>query len=184
MSLWSMYTWYSQLLLTMVHLKDILGQLNVNVNIALLDSILDHVLKEFVDCRWNKCAWTLQEYFVSRVIHFYTEDWKLYLPISKTEYTNHKMFATIKQGMKAVTSLDVDSLAVLKPGSQDTCKELHLAMICNTRMKEDMVYSLLSIFKITIEAIYSHDEMPHALGHLLEALLTTSSNITILAWTG
>ena len=51
-------------------------------------------------------------------------------------------------------------------------------------MKEDMVYSLLGIFKITIEAIYSHDEMPHVLGHLPETLLIKSSDVTKLAWTG
>ena len=43
-----MYTWYSQSSLKMVLLKDILGQLNLNVNAVLLDNILDYVCSEGV----------------------------------------------------------------------------------------------------------------------------------------
>ncbi|KAF8550291.1 hypothetical protein OG21DRAFT_1548085 [Imleria badia] len=36
---------------------------------------------------WNTRAWTLQEYVASKIIHFYTEDWILYLDL---EFPNHK----------------------------------------------------------------------------------------------
>lgn len=185
MSLRSMYRWYSDSSLTIVHLKGVFQQLEVDVD-TLLD-ILDGLLKEFVDCRWNKRAWTLQEYFASRVIQFYTEDWKPYLPIdrySDADPVNHKTSFAIKRGMQLVTGLDADSLAALKPGTDDARQKLGLASTRKATRKEDMAYSLLGVFKVTIEAIYGDDEVPRALGRLLGALLTKSADVTILAWTG
>lgn len=185
-SLRSMYRWYSESSLTIVHLKGVHRQLEVDFN-TLLD-ILDKLLKDFVECRWNKRAWTLQEYFASRVIHFYTEDWSPYLPIepnsSDTHSTNHKDLRAIQRGMELVTGLDAARLAALKPGSTDAREKLRLASTREATRREDIAYSMLGIFKVTIEAIYGDDEVPRALGRLLGALLTQSADVSILAWTG
>ncbi|KAF8553994.1 hypothetical protein OG21DRAFT_1140929 [Imleria badia] len=185
-SLRSMYRWYSESSLTIVHLKGVLRQLEVDLN-TLLD-ILDQLLTEFVGCRWNKRAWTLQEYFASRVIHFYTEDWKPYLPIdvhsSDLHPTNHKDLRAIQRGMELVTGLDAVRLAALKPGSGEARQKLRLASTREATRREDIAYSLLGMFKVTIEAIYGDDEAPRALGRLLGALLTQSADVSILAWTG
>lgn len=183
-SLRSMYRWYSESSLTIVHLKGVCRQLELDT----LLNILDELLKEFVDCRWNKRAWTLQEYFASQVIHFYTEDWKPYLPIdvscSDTDPTNHKAHPAIQRGMELVTKLDAAHLAALQPGSGEARQKLRLASTRGATRREDIAYSLLGIFKITIEAIYGDDEVPRALGRLLGALLTRSADVSILAWTG
>ncbi|KAI9457059.1 hypothetical protein HD554DRAFT_2303563 [Boletus coccyginus] len=186
-SLRSMYRWYSDSSLTIVHLKGVHIPLEVDLA-ALLDSVLDKLLEEFVHCWWNKRAWTLQEYFASRIIHFYTEDWKPYLPIdircSDSNPTNHKHLRAIQRGMELVTKLDAVHLAALKPGPGEARQKLRLASTRDASKKEDIAYSLLGIFQVTIEAIYGHDEVPRALGRLLEALLTKSSDVSILAWTG
>lgn len=185
MSLRSMYRWYSDSSLTIVHLKSVLRGLELDSNTPL--EVLDNLLQEFVNCRWNKRAWTLQEYFASRVIQFYTQDWKPYLPVggcSDTDPINHKESLAIKRGMQLVTRLDADSLAALKPGSDDARQKLRLASTRTATKKEDMAYSLFGIFKVSIEAIYGDDEVPRALGRLLGTLLTKSSDVTILAWTG
>lgn len=188
-SLRSMYRWYSDSSLTIVHLKGVHTPLRLEFDLAaLLDSVLDKLLEEFVHCWWNKRAWTLQEYFASRIIHFYTEDWKPYLPIdirySDSNPTNHKHLRAIQRGMELVTKLDAVHLAALKPGPGEARQKLRLASTRDASKKEDIAYSLLGIFQVTIEAIYGHDEVPRALGRLLEALLTKSSDVSILAWTG
>ena len=185
LALRSMYRWYSGSSLTIVHLKGVLHQLEVDLDTVL--DILDKLLEEFVKCRWNKRAWTLQEYFASKVIHFYTEDWKPYLPIDvcrDAEPTNHKQHPAIQRGMQRVTELDAASLTSLKPGSAEVRKKLRLASKREATRKEDVAYSLLGIFKVTIEAIYGDDEAPRALGRLLGALLTQSADVNILDWTG
>ncbi|KAF8124713.1 hypothetical protein EV363DRAFT_1539540 [Boletus edulis] len=184
MSLRSMYSWYSESSLTIVHLKGVLDQLEIDID-TLLDK-LDELLQEFVGCKWNHRAWTLQEYFASKVIHFYTNDWKPYLPISppspNTKPTNHKDHRAIQQGMKRVTGLDSTRLAALKPGSGDVREKLRLASTRKATRREDTAYSLLGIFKLTLQAIYGDDEAPLALGRLLGALLTRSADVTILDW--
>ena len=180
-----MYRWYSGSSLTIVHLKGVFHQLEVDLDTAL--DILDKLLEEFVKCRWNKRAWTLQEYLASKVIHFYTEDWKPYLPIDvhrDAELTNHKNLRAIQRGMELVTGLDAARLCALKPGSAEVRQKLRLASMRHATKKEDIAYSLLGIFKLTIETVYGDDEVPRALGRLLGALLTQSADVSILAWTG
>ena len=180
-SLRSMYRWYDGSSLTIVHLKGVLHQLEVDLDTVL--DILDKLLEEFVKCRWNKRAWTLQEYFASKVIHFYTEDWKPYLPIDirqDAESTNHKRHPALQRGMQRVTELDAATLANLKPGSAEVRRKLRLASKRQATRKEDVAYSLLGIFRVTIEAIYGDDEAPRALGRLLGALLTQSADVNIL----
>lgn len=184
-SLRSMYRWYSESSLTIVHLKGVRRQLEVDLDTLL--AILDELLEEFVNCRWNKRAWTLQEYFASQVIHFYTEDWKPYLPIDvrcSDTPTNHKHVRAIQRGMELVTGLDAARLSALQPGSGEARQKLRLASTRGATRREDVAYSLLGIFKVTIEAIYGDDEVPRALGRLLGALLTRSADVSILAWTG
>ena len=185
-SLRSMYRWYSESSLTIVHLRGVRDELSIDLD-TLLD-ILDKLLKDFVDCRWNQRAWTLQEYFASRIIHFYTENWKPYLPIdvhcADTNPTNHKNIRAIQRGMELVTGLDAARLAALKPGSAEVRQKLRLASARHATKKEDVAYSLLGIFKLTIETVYGDDEVPRALGRLLGALLTQSADVSILAWTG
>ena len=51
---------------------------------------------------WNTCAWTLQEYFAAKVIHFYTEDWTLYLNL---DIPNHKESPEIISEMEKATGV-------------------------------------------------------------------------------
>ncbi|KAG9316089.1 hypothetical protein JVU11DRAFT_3762 [Chiua virens] len=186
-SLRSMYRWYSGSSLTIVHLRGVQRQL-LDIDTDAIPEDLDDLLQEFVKCKWNTRAWTLQEYFASTVVHFYTDYWEPYLPIytvdPDVEPTNHKNFASIKRGMKLVTGLEAYAIDALKPGSEQARQKLRLASMRTATRREDMAYSLLGIFKVTIETIYGDDEVPRALGRLLGALLTQSADVTILAWTG
>ena len=129
---------------------------------------------------WNTRAWTLQEYLAAKVIHFYTEDWTLYLDL---EVPNHKESPEVILEMEEVTRVAAQQLMALRPGLTNIREKLCLASTRQTTRVEDAAYSLLGIFSVTgIPAIYGEGE--RSLGHLLANVLAGSGDVSILAWTG
>ncbi|KAH0826106.1 hypothetical protein J3R83DRAFT_5865, partial [Lanmaoa asiatica] len=165
-SMTSMFQWYHESSLTIVHLKGVLSDLELG---ALERSL------------WNTRAWTLQEFFASRVIRFYTEDWKPYLP--QENVYNHKDSAAIMGEMAAATGVDVRVLLSLRPGSENVRQKLCLAATRIATKQEDTIYSLFGIFDVSIPVTYGEGQQ-RALGRLLQEVLTRSGDVTILAWTG
>ena len=165
-SLTSMFQWYHGSSLTVVHLKGVWS---------------DSELGALVRSLWNTRAWTLQEFFASRVIRFYTEDWKPYLP-EETVY-NHKDSPAIMAEMARATGTDIQALLSLRPGSDNVRQKLCLAATRVATKQEDMAYSLFGIFDVSISVTYGEGQQ-RAVGRLLQEVLTRSGDVTILAWTG
>ena len=117
---------------------------------------------------WNTHAWTLQEYFAAKVIHFYTEDWTLYMNL---DIPNHKESPEIISEMEEATGVSVRVLMALRPGSDDIREKLCLAARRETTILEDAAYSLLGIFSMSLPVVYGEGD--HALGRLLAQLLTS-----------
>ena len=129
---------------------------------------------------WNTRAWTLQEYIAANVIHFYTEDWTLYLEL---ELPNHKESPDVILEMEEATGVSAQQLMALRPGLTSIREKLCLASTRQTTLVEDAAYSLLGIFSVTgIPAIYGEED--GSLGRLLAHVLTVSGDVSILAWTG
>lgn len=172
-SLTSMYQWYHESSLTLVHLKGVLSPPEV-------ESDLDAFLDALVHCIWNTRAWTLQEYFASTVIRFYTQDWKPYL--RDINISNDKSHPAVMRQMVLVTGVEAQVLGSLRPGPDNVREKLRLASNRIATRQEDTAYSLFGILGVSIPAIYG--EGHKALGRLLEAVLYRSGDATILAWTG
>ncbi|KAF8555027.1 hypothetical protein OG21DRAFT_963376 [Imleria badia] len=129
---------------------------------------------------WNTRAWTLQEYVASKVIHFYTEDWTLYLDL---QLPNHKESPEVLLEMEHVTGVSAQQSMALRPGLSNIREKLRLASTRQTTLVEDAAYSLLGIFSVSgIPAIYGEGE--GSLGRLLAHVLAGSGDVSILAWTG
>ena len=128
---------------------------------------------------WNTRAWPLQEYHASKVVRFYTEDWKLYLNL---DIPNHKNSPEIISEMEKATGVSAQFLVDFQPGSSDIREKLSLASRRKTTLVEDAAYSLLGIFSVFLPIVYGEGDQ--ALGRLLARLLTTSGDTSILAWTG
>ena len=161
----AMFKWYQGSALTVVFLRGVPSSARRG---ALVRSI------------WNTRAWTLQEYVASKVIHFYTEDWTLYLDL---KLPNHKESPEIISEMEQATGIPAQQLMALHPGLTSIREKLHLASTRRTTLVEDAAYSLLGIFSVAgIPAIYGEGE--GSLGRLLAHILTVSGDASILAWTG
>jgi len=165
-SLTSMFRWYHESSLTIIHLKGVLS-----------DSELDGLKRSL----WNTRAWTLQEFFASRVIRFYTEDWKPYRPDEKVY--NHKDSPAIMAEMARATGTDVHVLLSLRPGPDNVRQKLCLAATRVATKQEDLAYSLFGIFDVSLSVTYGEGQQ-RAVGRLLQEVLTRSGDVSILAWTG
>ena len=134
---------------------------------------------DLVKSIWNTRAWTLQEYHASKVVRFYTEDWK---PYPDPDIPNHKESPEIISEMEEATSVSAQSLMALRPGLGDIREKLRLASTRQTTRVEDAAYSLLGIFSMSLGVIYGEGDK--ALGRFMAQLLTSSGDTNILAWTG
>ncbi|KAI9569321.1 hypothetical protein HD554DRAFT_606005 [Boletus coccyginus] len=161
----AMFRWYHGSSLTIVHL---LGVLSESQEIGCLWRSI-----------WNTRGWTYQEYIASKVVQFYTEDWKPYLGL---DMFNHKESPIILSEMERAMNFATQQLATLQPGLERVREKLFLASRRRTTREEDIAYSLFGIFKVPIPVIYG--EGNQAVGRLLEYILTRSDNVTLLAWTG
>ncbi|KAF8555785.1 hypothetical protein OG21DRAFT_1460469 [Imleria badia] len=161
----AMFRWYQGSAMVIVFLR---GVRSSSQRGALVNSI------------WNTRAWTLQEYVASKVIHFYTEDWTLYLDL---EWPNHKESPEVISEMEQATGVSARQLMALRPGLSSIREKLRLASTRQTTLVEDAAYSLLGIFSVAgIPAMYGEGE--GALGRLLAHVLAGSGDVSILAWTG
>ena len=160
----SMFKWYEGSALTIVLLR---GVRSPSRRGDLVRSI------------WNTRAWTFQEYHASKVVRFYTEDWKPYLNL---DIPNHKESPEIIAEMEEATGVSAQALVALRPGLHDIREKLRLASTRQTTRVEDAAYSLLGIFSMSLGVVYGEGDK--ALGRFLAQLLTSSGDTSILAWTG
>ena len=160
----AMFKWYEGSALTVVFLFDVLSPSRRG---ALRRSI------------WNTRAWTFQEYHASKVVRFYTKDWTPYMNL---DIPNHKESPEIISEMEEATGILARALTALRPGLDDIREKLCLASTRRTTLVEDAAYSLFGIFSMSLPVMYGEGDQ--ALGRLLVQLLTSSGDISILAWTG
>ena len=164
-SLVAMFSWYQGSSLTVVHLLGVFSESQGEG--CLWKSI------------WNTRGWTYQEYLASKVVQFYTEDWKPYLGLN---ILNHKESPIILSEMERAMNFAAKELTTLQPGLDRAREKLYLASRRRTTREEDMAYSLFGIFNVALPVIYG--EGNQAVGRLLEHILPRSENVTLLAWTG
>ena len=164
-SLVAMFSWYQSSSLMLVHLCDVSSE-----------SQEPGGLQESI---WNTRVWTYQEYLAAKRVQFYTSDWKPYLGLT---LSNHKESPVIMSEMEQASHVLAEQVAVLQPGLDRVREKLSLASTRETTCVEDIAYSLLGIFGVTIPILYG--EGTRAVGRLLEDVLTGSGDVTILAWTG
>ena len=130
---------------------------------------------ELVRSIWNSRAWTLQEYHASKIVRFYTEDWKPYLDL---DIPNHKESADIISEMEEATRVSSRALMALRPGLDDIREKPRLASTRQTTRVEDAAYSLLGIFSMSLGVVYGEGDK--ALGRFLAQVLASSGDTIFL----
>ena len=157
----AMLKWYQGSALTVVFLLDVLSPSRHG---------------DLMRSMWNTWAWTFQE---SKVVRFYTKDWKLYMNL---DIPNHKESPEIISEIEEATGVSAQALMAHQPGLDDIREKLCLASTRRTTSVEDAAYSLLGIFSMSLPVVYGEGDL--ALGRVLAQLLTSSGDTSILSWTG
>ncbi|KAN0087925.1 hypothetical protein V8E55_006546 [Tylopilus felleus] len=160
----AMFKWYEESALTVVFLVDVLSPSRCG---DLMRSIC------------NTQVWTLQEYRASKVVRFYTKDWKLYMNL---DIPNHKESPEIMSEIEEAMGISAQALMALRPGLDDIREKPGLASTQRTTFVEDAAYSLLGRFSMSLPVVYGEGDL--VLGRVLAQLLTSSGDTSILAWNG
>ncbi|KAI5991354.1 hypothetical protein EDC04DRAFT_2987623 [Pisolithus marmoratus] len=158
----SMFSWYRNSALTMVHLSDVFGAMS------------------FADSVWFKRGWTLQELLASRRVLFYTQDWSLYMNCTSPD---HKTVGTILTELQEVTRIGELQLKNFNPGLDDARSKFQWASTRQTTRAEDVAYSLFGIFQVSLPVMYG-ETAQNALGRLLGEIFSQSRDILVLDWVG
>ena len=157
----SMFSWYRESALTIVHLADVSG------TGALTSSV------------WFRRGWTLQELLAPRFLLFFTRDWSPYRGIP----SDHKKNRTILGELEQATGITSRHLTDFYPSVEDARSRLQWASTRSTTRPEDISYSLFGVFGLHIPVLYG-ESVGNALGRLLAEVIAKSGDTSILDWVG
>lgn len=126
---------------------------------------------------WFTRGWTLQELLAPAKIKFYGADW---LPLST--FLNDKENAEIMQIISDITGIDRRNLRYFSPGLLNVREKMLWASGRTTTRVEDVAYSLLGIFDISMPIAYG--EGKRAFRRLMEMIVHDCREWQIFAWAG
>ncbi|KAI6167480.1 hypothetical protein EDD17DRAFT_1043111 [Pisolithus thermaeus] len=158
----SMFCWYRNSALTIVHLSDVYGT------------------QSFTDSVWFSRGWTLQELLASPRILFFRQDWSLYV---NSTLPNHKEDSAVLTELREATGIGESHLKNFSPGMGDVRSRLQWASARSTTRPEDAAYSLFGIFQVHLPIFYG-ETIENALGRLLAEIISQSGDTSVLDWAG
>ncbi|KAH7908803.1 hypothetical protein BJ138DRAFT_311227 [Hygrophoropsis aurantiaca] len=88
----------------------------------------------------------------------------------------------IMQELEDATRVSPQALIGFRPGTTEVRQKLQWASTRITTVQEDIAYSLIGIFDVTL--IVNYGEKEKALGRLLEVIVSRSGDVTALDWMG
>ncbi|KAG0694766.1 hypothetical protein DFH29DRAFT_307286 [Suillus ampliporus] len=157
----SMFRWYRNAAICIVHLADSLDVQQMNDDV------------------WFTRGWTLQELLASLSIKFFNKEWE---PLCRTGLPNDKHDVQLMNGISKITSIPVEDLQHFSPGPTQIRKRMTWASKRTTTRVEDAAYSLVGIFDVSMPTAYGEGEW--AFHRLMEVIIQRCDEWDIFAWAG
>ncbi|KIJ10306.1 hypothetical protein PAXINDRAFT_138538 [Paxillus involutus ATCC 200175] len=170
----SMYRWYGDAEVCIVHLAK------------------SSSVEEFSTEPWFKRGWTLQELLAPSRLRFYGMGWTPIRPDEEQDdiygkglycpWPNDKASNFMLEAISEATHIAVRHLLDFDPKSVEVSEKMRWASERKTTRVEDVAYSLLGIFDISLPIAYGEGE--RAFHRFMEAIAQRSTDPTLFAWTG
>ncbi|KAH9950825.1 hypothetical protein B0H21DRAFT_776497 [Amylocystis lapponica] len=158
-SIRSMYQWYSEAKVCIVHLG--------------MTSNLDDMHGD----DWFRRGWTLQELLAPSRIKFFNRDWE---PLTDNE--NDKDEDTILISITHITMIPFASLREFTPGVDKIREKMIWASRRETTRVEDVAYALIGLFNVSMNIAYGEGD--RAFYRLQVTIMEKSNNLELLLWLG
>ncbi|KAH7918353.1 hypothetical protein BV22DRAFT_1041820 [Leucogyrophana mollusca] len=126
---------------------------------------------------WFRRGWTLQEMLAPKRIKLYNKGW---IPFSGDE--NDKNGGNVLLAISSVTKIPLHDLEDFKPGMDRVAEKMSWASRRRTTRVEDVAYSLIGIFDVSLAIAYGEGE--RAFYRLLAAIIQDSNGLDIFYWKG
>ncbi|KAF9222189.1 hypothetical protein BS17DRAFT_681101, partial [Gyrodon lividus] len=172
----SMYRWYEE------------ASMCIILHLAKSSSVED-----FAKEPWFTRGWTLQELLAPRRSRFFGKDWTPICPKEEESsgdvrlrsdgpftYHNDRASGFMLEALSQVTDIDINSLREFERWSTSIHETMSWASKRETTRVEDVAYSLLGIFDISMPMAYGEGE--RAFHRLMEAIAQRSTDPTLFAW--
>ncbi|KAI9463130.1 hypothetical protein HD554DRAFT_2027221, partial [Boletus coccyginus] len=156
----SMFNWYHRSAICVIYLSESSG------------------IDDFKNDPWFTRGWTLQELLAPAQIKFYTKDWTPITSIS--DCPNDKDDDQIMRAVSKTTDIKEHDLRRFSPGLLNVREKMVWASKRHTTLEEDVAYSLLGIFDISMPITYG--EGKRAFHRLMEAIVQGCREWQVFAW--
>ncbi|KIJ65604.1 hypothetical protein HYDPIDRAFT_88236, partial [Hydnomerulius pinastri MD-312] len=157
----SMFRWYQHSALTIVYLSDVIGS----------------SFQGLIKSQWFTRGWTLQELLAPRVMQFYESSWR---PCVQGSEYNHKVVPQLVEILEKITGIPAAALREYVPGTDHPREKLRWASSRITSRIEDIGYSLVGIFDVTLTPHYGEGDK--AFARLLLKIMKSTNDISLFDW--
>lgn len=152
----SMFQWYRNAAVCFTLLEDLMA-----------DADLEEGLQR---CRWFTRGWTLQELIASNEVRFFDREWK-----------DRGSKIALQDTISHITGIRKDVLlGTTRLGDVLAAEKMSWDASRQTTRQEDIAYSLLGIFEVSMALIYG--EGPNAFTRLQEEIIRRTNDLSIFAW--
>jgi hypothetical protein len=155
----SMFKWYRDAYVCIAYLSDTTS----------MDDLHEDV--------WFTRGWTLQELLAPWRMKFYGASW-----IPLTSNVNDKENMELMAALSGATRIPLDDLRHFQPGTKNVHQKMMWASTRTTTRIEDVAYSLIGIFDVTMMIAYG--EGKRAFHRLMEVIVHKCDEWQIFAWAG
>jgi hypothetical protein len=157
-SIRSMFRWYRNSTICIIHLAK------------------SRIVSDIPDDEWMRRGWTLQELLAPYKIKFFNKHW---IPMTANE-NDKRGYSTLLATLEKATNIPWKRICEFKPGPFEVDKRMTWAAGRKTTRVEDVAYSLMGIFGVSLQIAYGEGG-DLAFCRLIEAIMQ-GGDPSVLNW--